>query len=71
MDDSGRIYRRCECGADVTGDRECPKCGEKSTTADDLSAMFRKAITDEMLDPLTAMRDQLRKQHWKLQRKGR
>ena len=70
MDTSGRIYSTCKkCGAEVLYDRDCSKCGEPSGTAETLSSMLKDAIMDEIPDPLERMREALRKEHQRRQRK--
>lgn len=59
MDTSGRIWRECKCGEEVFHDRDCPKCGEKSTVANDLAELFKDAIISEIPDPAKQVRDQL------------
>lgn len=69
MEDSGNIYRLCKCGEHVMFDRECEKCGAESTTADDLAEDLRRAVKDEVPDPLGKMGQELRKRHRELVRK--
>ena len=68
MDPSGNIYRFCECGERVEFDRDCPKCGAESETADTLSGMLKDAVVKEIPDPFSHLRDQLTKEHQRLQR---
>jgi uncharacterized membrane protein YvbJ len=70
MDASGQIYWTCKCGQHVPGDRDCPECGTESTTADTLSGMLRDSIIAELPDPLTSMRNMLRKEDEKRLRKS-
>lgn len=72
MDDTGNIYRFCnKCGDRVEYDRDCPKCGDESTVAQDLANQLEGMVKDEVPDPFGKMGELLRREHRRMQRKGR